>query len=150
MLYACAYVVSFPNQKPRSLIWKRDKWNRGLTAAAVRLALHALSLSSGGQGLCRAHHLGKLLTYIATGSFSKARVVSCLSTVVCCLARERKIRKSASRREVRRVAGPSSGSSWQLYVTTIYLYMLGTTTTLSMLFQVLELWLLVHLKECSC
>ena len=28
-----------------------------------------------------------------------------------------------------------------------YLYMLGTTTTLSMLFQVLGLWLLVHLKE---
>ena len=26
-------------------------------------------------------------------------------------------------------------------------YMLGTTTTLSMLFQVLRLWLLVHLKE---
>ena len=37
------------------------------------------------------------------------------------------------------MVGPSSGSSWQLYVTTIYLYMLGTTTTLSMLFsQVLE------------
>ena len=31
----------------------------------------------------------------------------------------KKIRKSASRRELRRVAGPSSGSSWQLYVTTI-------------------------------
>ena len=60
---------------------------------------------------------------------------------------DRKIRKSASRREVRRVVGPSSGSSWQLYVTTIYLYMLGTTNTLSMLFQVLRLWLLVHLKE---
>ena len=38
------------------------------------------------------------------------------------------------------MVGPSSGSSWQLYVTTIYLYMLGTSTTLSMLFQVLELW----------
>ena len=37
------------------------------------------------------------------------------------------------------MVGPSSGSSWQLYVTTIYLYMLGTTTTLSMLFQVLKL-----------
>ena len=47
------------------------------------------------------------------------------------------------------MVGPSSGSSWQLYVTTIYLYMLGTSTTLSMLFQVLELWLLVHLKEYS-
>ena len=57
----------------------------------------------------------------------------------------KKIRKSASRREVRRVAGPSSGSSWQLYVTAIYLYMLGTTTTLSMLFQVLELWSLVRI-----
>ena len=34
----------------------------------------------------------------------------------------------------------SSGYSWQLHVTTIYLYMLGTTTTLSMLFQVLGLW----------
>ena len=45
------------------------------------------------------------------------------------------------------MAGPSSGSSWQLYVTTIYLYILGTTTTLSMLLQVLELWSLVHLKE---
>ena len=45
------------------------------------------------------------------------------------------------------MVGPSSGSSWQLYVTTIYLYMLGTTTTLSMLFQVLRLWLLIHLKE---
>ena len=45
------------------------------------------------------------------------------------------------------MVGPSSGSSWQLYVTTIYLYMLGTTTTLSMLLQVLRLWLLVHLKE---
>ena len=44
------------------------------------------------------------------------------------------------------MVGPSSGSSWQLYVTTIYLYMLGTTTTLSMLFQVLRLWLPVHLK----
>jgi len=43
----------------------------------------------------------------------------------------------ASQREVRRVVGSSLGSSWQLYVTTIYLYMLGTTTTLSMLFQVL-------------
>ena len=43
--------------------------------------------------------------------------------------------------------GPSSGSNWQLCVTNIYLYMLGTTTTLSMLFQVLELWLCVHLKE---
>ena len=31
----------------------------------------------------------------------------------------------------------------------IYLYMLGTTTKLSMLFQVLGLWLLVHLKEYS-
>ena len=38
------------------------------------------------------------------------------------------------------MAGPSSGSSWQLYVTTIYLYMLGTTTTPSMLFQLLGLW----------
>ena len=37
------------------------------------------------------------------------------------------------------MVGPSSGSSWQLYVTTIYLYMLGTTNTLSMLFQVLRL-----------
>ena len=42
------------------------------------------------------------------------------------------------------MVGPSSGSScsgssWQLYVITIYLYMLGTTTTLSMLFQVLKL-----------
>ena len=37
------------------------------------------------------------------------------------------------------MVGPSSGSSWQLYVTTIYLCMLGTTTTLSMLFQVLRL-----------
>ena len=45
------------------------------------------------------------------------------------------------------MVGPSSSSSWQLYVTTIFLYMLGTTTTLSMLFQVLRLWLLVHLKE---
>ena len=47
------------------------------------------------------------------------------------------------------MAGPSSGFSWQLYVTTIYLYMLGTTTTLglSMLFQVLELWSLVHTLE---
>ena len=35
------------------------------------------------------------------------------------------------------MVGPSSGSSWQLYVTTIYLYMLGTATTLSVLFQVL-------------
>ena len=52
-----------------------------------------------------------------------------------------------SRREVQRVVSPSSGSSWQLYVTTIYLYMLETTTTLSMLFQVLWLWLLVYLKE---
>ena len=42
------------------------------------------------------------------------------------------------------MGGPSSGSSWQLYVTTIYLFMLGTTTTLAMLFQVLELWSLVH------
>ena len=38
--------------------------------------------------------------------------------------------------KAQRAAGPSSGSSWHLYVTTIYLYMLGTTTTLSMLFQV--------------
>ena len=38
------------------------------------------------------------------------------------------------------MVGPSSGSSWQLYVTTIYLYMLGTTTTPSMLFQLLGLW----------
>ena len=45
------------------------------------------------------------------------------------------------------MVGPSSCSSWQFYVGTIYLYMLGTTTTLSMLFQVLRLWLLVHLKE---
>ena len=44
------------------------------------------------------------------------------------------------------MVGPSSGSNWQLYVTTIYLYTLGTTTTLSMLFQVLGLWLVVHLK----
>ena len=44
------------------------------------------------------------------------------------------------------MVGPSSGSSWQLYVTTIYLYKFGNTTTLSMLFQVLRLWLLVHLK----
>ena len=45
------------------------------------------------------------------------------------------------------MVGPSSGSSWQLYVTTIYLYMLGTSTTLSMLFQVLELWLLCTLER---
>ena len=45
------------------------------------------------------------------------------------------------------MVGPSSGSSWQLYVTTIYLYMLGTTTTLSMLFKSSEVVLLVHLKE---
>ena len=46
------------------------------------------------------------------------------------------------------MVGPSSGSSWHLYVTTIYLYMLGTTTTLSMLFQVLKLcYLSRHLKE---
>ena len=44
------------------------------------------------------------------------------------------------------MVGPSSGSSWQLYVTTIYLYMLETTTTLSMLFQVLRLWLPAYLK----
>ena len=31
----------------------------------------------------------------------------------------------------------------------IYLYVLGTTTRLSKLFQVLGLWLLVHLKENS-
>ena len=43
------------------------------------------------------------------------------------------------------MVGPSSGSSWQLYVTTIYLYMLGTSTTLSMLFQVLEL----HVVTCT-
>ena len=41
--------------------------------------------------------------------------------------------------ELRTVVGPSSDSSWQRY------YMLGTTTKLSMLFQVLGLWL--HLKE---
>ena len=54
--------------------------------------------------------------------------------------------KSASRREVRRVVGPSSGSSWQLYVTTIYLYMLGTTTTINAVSSS-EVVLLVHLKE---
>ena len=44
-----------------------------------------------------------------------------------------KIRKSAAQREVRRVAGPLSGSSWQIN----YLYtMLGTTIKLSILFQV--------------
>ena len=36
------------------------------------------------------------------------------------------------------MVGPSSGSSWKNFVTHIYLY---TTTKLSMLFQVLGLWL---------
>ena len=45
-----------------------------------------VSSRSSDQGLCRAHHLGKLLTR----SFSKARVVSCLNMVVCCPTRERK------------------------------------------------------------
>ena len=28
ILYACAHEVSFPDQRPRSLVWKRDKRNR--------------------------------------------------------------------------------------------------------------------------
>ena len=68
MLYACAHVVSFPNQKPRSLIWERDKWTRkiaGWPAQRVYGSCTAGTVSSRsrGQGLCRAHHLGKLLTY---------------------------------------------------------------------------------------
>ena len=68
-------------------------------------------------------YVGKLLTYSYLRSFSKARVVSCLSklTVVCCPVQERKSGNQLHEGEVRsrRVAGPSSGSSWQLYVTTI-------------------------------
>ena len=153
MLYACAHVVSFPNQEPQSLIWERDKWTGEIAAFFDQSGSCTVSSRSSGQGLCRVHHLGKLLTYSYLRSFSKARVVSCLSklTVVCCPVRERKSGNQLHEGEVRsrRVAGPSSDSSWQLYVTTIYLYMLGTTTTLSLLFQVLKLWSLVHLKEYS-
>ena len=68
-----------------------DTWNRGLTRAAAVLSVCLFPYSSG-QGLWRVHHLGKLLTYSYLRSFSKARVVSCLSklTVVCCPVRERK------------------------------------------------------------
>ena len=99
-----------------------------------------VSSRSSDQGLCRAHHLGKLLTR----SFSKARVVSCLNMVVCCPTRERKSGNQLHKgrygewlalRQV--IAG-----NFMLH----YLYMLGTTSTLSMLFQV-RLWSLVHLKE---
>ena len=92
-----------------------DTWNRYQSGSCT------VSSRSSGQGLCRVHHLGKLLTYSYLRSFSKARVVSCLSklTVVCCPVRERKSGNQLHEGEVRcrRVAGPSSGSSWQLYVT---------------------------------
>ena len=57
-----------------------------------------------------------------------------------------KIRKSASRYGEWLALHQVLAGSCMLQLS-IYLYMLGTATTLSMLFQVLELWLLVHLKE---
>ena len=53
-------------------------------------------------------------------------------------------RKSAAQKEVRRVVGLSSVSSWQVEL--CYTYKLGTSIKLSMLFQVLGLWLFIHLK----
>ena len=91
--------------------------------------------------LCTPRHC----LHIATRSFSKARVVSCPSTIACCNARERKSGNQLHKGrygEWLALHQVLAGNS-----TTIYLYMLGTTTTLSMLFQVLGLWLLVHLKE---
>ena len=65
------------------------------------------------QGLCRTHHLGKLLTRSFSGQLPE---YGCLLSYT-----RKKIRKPASQREVRRMAGPSSGYSWQFYVT-LFIY----------------------------
>ena len=58
-------------------------------------------------------------------------------------------KKLAAQRDVQRVVGSSSGSSWQIMLH-IYLYtFLEPLLKLSMLFQVLGLWLLINLKEYS-
>ena len=64
MLYACTNAVSFPNQRPRLLVWERD-WCTSEIAAltSVDYGWHSISRGSG-QGLCCAYHLGKVL-YLA-------------------------------------------------------------------------------------
>ena len=67
---------------------------------------------------------------------------SWLSTVVSFCVKENQ------ERDVRRVVGPSSGSSWQIMVH-IYLYTFLELLLTVNAVQVLGWWLLVHLKENS-
>ena len=57
-------------------------------------------------------------------------------------------RKSAAQRDVRRVVGPSSCSSWQIILHIYLCTFLEPLLTVNAV-QVLGWWLLVHLKEYS-
>ena len=87
ILYACAHEVSFPDQRPRSLVWKRDSW-------AVRVAaLSSPPPPPAALGKAYEHHVGKALptcSYTKNSLLTalvncKARMVSCqYDSFLCC------------------------------------------------------------------
>ena len=104
MLYTCTHVVSFPNQRPQSLIWELDQCTCEIASRLFPVVV------AKGYAIVKAHI--QLLTYSygkKIASFSDARMV--MPEYGCQLSCER---KSATQKEVWRVVGPSSGSSQQI------------------------------------
>ena len=147
MLYACAQVVSFPNQRPQSLIWERDYCTVKSRVDQAVYSWQAILVVAKVYAIGKALHLAVYFIAMLTNSLLPGLVMlgwscSCLNTVVSCMWK--KIRKSAARREARRVVDPLSGSSWQILLH-IFIYIHGTIIKL----LILGLWLLINLKQYS-
>ena len=140
MLYACAHVVLFPNQRPQSLVWERDQCTRKI--ARVEYGWNGLFSQQLPRLMSQVGRCLQLVTYTCTSmliamlrnSLPAALVVMQLPEYSCQFSCER---KSAAQREV-----PCTESGWPFirfqlanYVTHLFIYMLGTTIKLSMLFK---------------
>ena len=87
MLYACAHVVSFPNQRPQSLIWELDQCTCEIASCLFPVVV------AKGYAIIKAHI--QLLTY-SYGKKQPALVMlgwSCLSMVVSCHEKENQLHK---------------------------------------------------------
>ena len=124
ILYACAHEVSFPDQRPRSLVWKRDQYTSEI--ASGQCSTHGWHSRGIGQRLntTQVRRYIQLPTFSYTKTSLLTALVNCVTVVsmisFCaaassCHVIDKCIMKLVSQSLVRRAVGPSSGSSWLYY-----------------------------------
>ena len=125
-LYACAHEVSFPNQRPRSLVWELDQYTSEIASqGSTHGWCGLLSLKDWPRlmNTTQVRHCIQLPTCSYTNKTLltalvnfKARLVSCQYSFVLKLISHHviklNIRKLVSQSLIRRVVGPSS---WHYY-----------------------------------